>query len=58
MHLGPFPFAHSNPLIVFDWIYFRTADGLKFLHYSNIVHKYSEDVILKRRAELLKVTIV
>ncbi|XP_065885802.1 cytochrome P450 4F6-like isoform X2 [Dysidea avara] len=43
-----------NPLLIFDWVYFKTADGRKFLNYSKIVHKYSEDVILQRRDELLK----
>ncbi|XP_065885838.1 cytochrome P450 4F6-like [Dysidea avara] len=43
-----------NPLLIFDWIYFNTADGRKFLHHCEVVQKYSEDVILKRREELLK----
>ncbi|XP_065897731.1 cytochrome P450 4F6-like [Dysidea avara] len=43
-----------NPLLAFDWIYFATAAGHKFLHNCNLVHKFSEEVILQRRDELLK----
>ncbi|XP_065885820.1 cytochrome P450 4F6-like isoform X2 [Dysidea avara] len=43
-----------NPLLIYDWIYFKTADGRKFLHHCEVVQKYSEDVILERREELLK----
>ena len=49
---------HSNPLLAFDWIYFATAAGHKFLHNCNLVHKFSEEVILQRRDELLKVILL
>ena len=45
----------SNPLYVFDWMYFNTPAGRQFLHYSDVVHKFSEGVIVQRREELLKV---
>ena len=48
----------SNPLYFFDWIYFNTPAGHQFLHYCDIVHKFSESVILQRREELLKVVIL
>ncbi|XP_065910275.1 ultra-long-chain fatty acid omega-hydroxylase-like [Dysidea avara] len=43
-----------NPLYVFDWMYFNTPAGRQFLHYSDVVHKFSEGVIVQRREELLK----
>ncbi|XP_065910268.1 ultra-long-chain fatty acid omega-hydroxylase-like [Dysidea avara] len=44
----------SNPLHLIDWIYFNTTAGHQFLHYSDVVHKFSEGVIVQRREELLK----
>lgn len=43
-----------TPQYAFDWIYFSTATGRKFLHYCEIVHKFSNDVIMERRKELLE----
>ena len=45
----------STPHYALDWIYFSSAAGRKFLHYSDIVHKFSDDVIMERRKELLQV---
>ena len=45
----------SVPHYAFDAIYFSTAAGRKFLHYCNVVHKFSDDVIMQRRKELLQV---
>ena len=46
---------YSTPHYAFDWIYFSTAAGHKFLHYCDIVHKFSDDVIMQRRKELQQV---
>ncbi|XP_065909678.1 cytochrome P450 4F6-like [Dysidea avara] len=43
-----------SPQYFFDWVYFSTAAGRRFLHCCDVVHKYSEEVIMKRREELLK----
>ena len=49
-------YLYSKPhYYAFDWIYFSTAAGRKFLHYCDIVHKFSDDVIIKRRKELQQV---
>ena len=45
----------SNPLYYYDWIYFNIPAGHQFLHYCDVVHKFSESVIVQRREELLKV---
>ena len=45
--------GYSAPQHVFDWIYFSTSTGRKFLHHSDAVHKFSEGVIMQRREELL-----
>ncbi|XP_065910267.1 cytochrome P450 4F12-like isoform X2 [Dysidea avara] len=44
----------NNPLHFFDWIYFNTPAGRQFLHYSDVVHKFSEGVIVQRREQILK----
>ena len=49
---------YSTPHYAFDWIYFSTATGRKFLHYCDIVHKFSDDVIMQRRKELLEVQLL
>ncbi|XP_065911380.1 cytochrome P450 4F6-like isoform X2 [Dysidea avara] len=45
-----------SPQYFFDWVYFSTAAGRRFLHCCDVVHEYSEEVIMKRREELLKGT--
>ena len=45
----------STPYYAFDWVYFSTAAGRKFLHYCDVVHKFSDDVIMQRRKELQQV---
>ncbi|XP_065892053.1 cytochrome P450 4F6-like isoform X2 [Dysidea avara] len=42
------------PHLYFDWVYFSTATGRKYLHYCDVVHKCSEAVILRRKEELIK----
>ena len=39
----------SNPLYYYDWIYFNIPAGHQFLHYCDVVHKFSESVIVQRR---------
>ena len=46
---------HRTPYYFIDSIYYSTADGRKFLHHCDVVHKFSDDVITQRRAELLQV---
>ena len=45
----------STPHYAYDCIYYSTAAGRKFLHYCDVVHKFSDDVIMQRREELLQV---
>ncbi|XP_065910276.1 cytochrome P450 4B1-like [Dysidea avara] len=45
-----------TPHYAIDWIYFNTTAGRQFLHYCDVVHKFSEGVIVQRREELLKET--
>ena len=47
--------SYRTPHYAFDTIYFSTAAGRKFLHYCDFVHKFSDDVIMQRRKELLQV---
>ena len=53
---GFYNFIVSTPYYAYDCIYYSTAAGRKFLHYCDIVHKFSDDVIMQRREELLKVS--
>ena len=46
---------NSNPILFSDLIYYFTSSGREFLHCCDVVHKYSEEVIVKRRKELLEV---
>ena len=46
---------HSTPFYAYDWIFFWTAAGRKFLQCCDIIHKYSYDVIGQRRMELQQV---
>ena len=48
-------FFNSNVIFYSDLIYYFTSSGRDFLHYCDVAHKYSEEVILKRRRELLEV---
>ena len=45
----------STPHYAYDCIFYSTAAGRKFLHYCDVVHKFSDDVIMQRREELLQV---
>ena len=45
--------GYSAPQHILDWIYFSSSAGRKFLHHSDVVHKFSEGVIMQRRKELL-----
>ena len=53
-----FIFFNSNLIFYSDLIYYFTSSGREFLHYCDVAHKYSEEVILKRRRELLEVHII
>ena len=44
---------YSAPLYAINWIYFSSSAGRSFLHHCDVVHKFSEDVIVQRREELL-----
>lgn len=44
---------YSYPLHAVDWIYFSSSAGRNFLHHCDVVHKFSEDVIVQRRKEIL-----
>ena len=46
---------YSNPLLFSNLIYYCTPSGRELLHYCDVVHKYSEEVIIKRRKELMEV---
>jgi len=46
---------NSNPILYPDLIYYCTPSGREFLHYCDVVRKYSEEVIIKRRKELMEV---
>ena len=50
-----FIFFNRNPILYSDLIYCFTSSGREFHHYCKIAHKYSEEVIIKRRKELLEV---
>ena len=45
----------STPHYAYDCIFYSTAAGRKFLHYCDVVHKFSDDVIMQRREELVQV---
>ena len=62
MHIGnnassdEFSFAcYSKPHYAFDWIFFSTATGRKFLRCCDVIHEQSYDVIRKRRMEIAQV---
>ena len=45
----------STPHYAYDCIFYSTVAGRKFLHYCDVVHKFSDDIIMQRREELLQV---
>ena len=46
----------SFPLYAFDWIFHLSPAGYRFRYYSKIMHKFTDDLIAKRREELLHVS--
>ena len=54
--MQPLFLLHSTPFYAYDWIFFWTAAGRKFLQCCDIIHKYSYDVIGQRRMELQQVS--
>jgi len=46
---------NRNPILYSDLIYYFTSSGREFRHCCKVTHKYSEEVILKRRKEILEV---
>ena len=47
--------CYSKPHYAYDWIFFSTAAGRKFLHCCDVIHEHSNDVIMKRRMEIARV---
>ena len=45
--------CYSSPLYPVDWLYHSFPAGRKFLHHCDIVHKFSENIIMQRRKELI-----
>ncbi|CAH1799266.1 unnamed protein product [Owenia fusiformis] len=41
-----------NPIMDIDWLYYRTADGKRFLELSEFTHSVSENIIKERRKNL------
>ncbi|XP_054859162.1 ultra-long-chain fatty acid omega-hydroxylase-like [Eublepharis macularius] len=43
---------NHQPLNHFDWLYYLKADGRRFRHACDIVHRFTADVVQKRRVAL------